>query len=461
MHWETLTAELSPERRHRLLDEAGPILLSLTENRPGDRSRLPALARTALEEAAGRMRMVPPTDTQLDELVRALLSRAGGLGFLEQLMPPVCNRYTDLVLNPSGQLWARARGDMDFTHLADQTPSHQEVWQAIESLLGPLGRACTEASPSVDARMPRDAASGFAGARLKVLHPAIVPGDGYPSLALRFFEPNPVDPQQLLAWNMLPETVLAQLLEAVGNRINILVVGGTGTGKTTLLSALCHGIPKSARIVKIEDPEELWLPHPNVATLEARPAPPGSSIPGYTVTDGVDDAMRMAPSHILVGEVRTGDAALSLFRAFMSDHSGLATFHANGPLETLVRLGVIMFADAGVPFEASRTMFVQAIQQVVHIGFTEGRRRVLGVYDVRQETGATHDVCFEPIWQSEHADPIPRLSISPATAPKSKAPRKTASGKTTRRTASTRKKRAAAPAADATVTDPTGTREQA
>ena len=171
MHWETLTAELSPERRHRLLDEAGPILLSLTGSRPGDRGRLPALARTALEEAAGRMRMAPPTDIQLDELVRALLSRAGGLGFLEQLMPPVCDRYTDLVLNPSGQLWARARGDMDFTHLADQTPSHQEVWQAIESLLGPLGRSCTEASPSVDARMPRDAASGFAGARLKVLHP--------------------------------------------------------------------------------------------------------------------------------------------------------------------------------------------------------------------------------------------------------------------------------------------------
>ena len=456
--------------------------------------------------------MAPPTDTQLDELVRALLSRAGGLGFLEQLMPPVCNRYTDLVLNPSGQLWARARGDMDFTHLADQTPSHQEVWQAIESLLGrlrmldlvrapvprgrsglpgtdaaglqPLHRSGPESQPSsgrgrggtwtthlADQRHQLAGhrvgfagahASGFAGARLKVLHPAIVPGDGYPSLALRFFEPNPVDPQQLLAWDMLPEPVLAQLLEAVGNRTNVLVVGGTGTGKTTLLSALCHGIPKSARIVKIEDPEELWLPHPNVATLEARPAPPGSSIPGYTVTDGVDDAMRMAPSHILVGEVRTGDAALSLFRAFMSDHSGLATFHANGPLEALIRLGVIMFADAGVPFEASRTMFVQAIQQVVHIGFTEGRRRVLGVYDVGLETDTTHDVRFEPVWQSEHADPIPRLSTSPAAAPKPKALRKTATGKTARRTAATRKKRAAAPAKEDTkAADPTETREQA
>lgn len=459
MHWETLTAELSPERRHRLLDEAGPILLSLTGSQPGDRSRLPALARTALEEAAGRMRMAPPTDIQLDELVRALLSRAGGLGFLEQLMPPVCNLYTDLVLNPGGQLWARARGDMDFTHLADQAPSHQEVWQAIESLLGPLGRACTEASPSVDARMPRDAASGFAGARLKVLHPAIAPGDGYPSLALRFFEPNPVDPRQLLAWDMLPEAVLAQLLEAVGNRTNVLVVGGTGTGKTTLLSALCHGIPRSARIVKIEDPEELWLPHPNVATLEARPAPPGSSIPGYTVTDGVDDAMRMAPSHILVGEVRTGDAALSLFRAFMSDHSGLATFHANGPMEALIRLGVVMFADAGVPFEASRTMFVQAIQQVVHIGFAEGQRRVLGVYGVRPETNTAHDVRFEPVWQSDHADPDLSLSTAPTAPPKPKAPRKTAAGRAARRTAPARKKRAAAE--DAKEPAPTGTKEKA
>ena len=121
-----------------------------------------------------------------------------------------------------------------------------------------------------------------------------------------------------------------------------------------------------------------------------------------------------------------------------------------------------MFADAGVPFEASRTMFVQAIQQVVHIGFAEGRRRVLGVYGVRQETGATHDVRFEPVWQSEHADPIPRLSTSPAAAPKPKAPRKTATGKTTtRRTAATRKKRAAAPAKDAKEADPSENREQA
>ena len=133
-----------------------------------------------------------------------------------------------------------------------------------------------------------------------------------------------------------------------------MVIGGTATGKTTLLSALCHGIPSAARIVKIEDPEEIWVPHPNVTTLEARPAPPGSNVPSYTVADGVDDAMRLAPTYVIVGEVRRGDAALALFRAMMSDHAGLTTFHADGPEHAAYRIGVIMYSDAGVRMEAAR-----------------------------------------------------------------------------------------------------------
>ncbi len=322
---------------------------------------------------------------------------AGGRGCLEFLFVPGGPPWTDVVLNGNGVVWGRPKDSLAFECLDQVRPAPGEVWQALEAVLSPLGRACTEASPSVDAKIPRDAETGFPGARLKILHPAITPGDGYPAFAIRFFEPKPVTPQQIVAWNMVPDAIMDFLLKAVAAGRNILIAGGTGTGKTTLLSALCHGISMHERIVKIEDPEEIWLPHLDVVTLEARPAPPGSPVPGYGVTDGVNDAMRLAPSHIIVGEVRTGTAALSLFRALMSDHAGLTTFHAHGPHEVLARLGVIMFSDAHVPFDASRSLFRQAIDLVVHIGFENGQRKVLGIHQVQQQ-GRVNRVHFDCVY---------------------------------------------------------------
>ncbi len=332
-------------------------------------------------------------------------ARQRNLGCLEFLFVPGGQKWTDVVLNGNGVVWARPKNSLSFECLEQVRPSPGEVWQALEAVLSPLGRACTEASPSVDARIPRDAETGFPGAHLKILHPAITPGDGYPAFAIRFFEQKPVNPRQIVEWGMVPDEVMGLLLQTVTTGQNILIAGGTGTGKTTLLSALCHGIPMQERIVKIEDPEEIWLPHPDVVTLEARPAPPGSPVPSYTVTDGVNDAMRLAPGHIIVGEVRTGSAALSLFRALMSDHSGLTTFHANGPQEVLARLGVIMFADSNVPFEASRSMFRQAIHLIVHIGFEGGQRKVLGVHRV-QPQGRTNRIHFDCLYPGPSGETV-------------------------------------------------------
>ena len=396
MHWEKLAQDMTPDVRTQLLAEGKRQLEDMKAGDWHHREQVLAAAQTALHAALARNPHIRTHPDQIAEMVQELAARFGGLGFLERLMPPVSDRYTDVVLNPDGSLWGRERGALQFAQVPGPRPTVQETWQAIEMLLNPLGRACSEASPSVDAKIPRNAARGFAGARLKILHPTIAPGDGYPSMSLRFFERRPVTPAQIVEWGMLSAATMEELRQCVARRQNVMIVGGTGTGKTTLLSALCHGIPEEDRIVKIEDPEEIWLPHPNVTTLEARPAPPGSAIPGYEVTHGVDDAMRMAPSHIIVGEVRTGTAALSLFRAFMSDHSGLTTFHANGPMEALHRLGVILYADAGVPFKPGRSLFRQAIAYVVHIGFHEDMRKVLGVFAVRQGTGG-QPVSFEQI----------------------------------------------------------------
>jgi len=137
---------------------------------------------------------------------------------------------------------------------------------------------------------------------------------------IRLFEPEPVRPEKLIEWGMAPEKVIGKLIEFVALEARILTFGGTVSGKTTLTSALCSGIPKTARVVKVEDPEEIWIDHPHVITLEAREAIPGTSVMPYTLKNGVDDAMRMSPRWLIVGEVRSGDAAAALFRAQMSDH---------------------------------------------------------------------------------------------------------------------------------------------
>jgi len=227
----------------------------------------------------------------------------------------------------------------------------------------------------------------------------LAPGLGYPAINIRLFEPRPVPPEQIAAWGMCPQGVMDALLEGVAQGLRVLVIGGTATGKTTFLSALAHGIPRTARIVKIEDPEEIWLPHENVVTLEARPRVVGSDVPGYSLSDGVDDAMRMAPSWLIVGEVRTGTAALSLFRAQMSDHPGLSTLHAEGPEAAIHRLGVLMWADAQVRIEAAKEMFSMAVDTVVQVGWKDGRRQVIGVWEVNPELKGGN-VTFRRLYQA-------------------------------------------------------------
>ncbi|WP_345297541.1 CpaF/VirB11 family protein [Candidatus Villigracilis affinis] len=263
------------------------------------------------------------------------------------------------------------------------TPTLTDVWRATETLLAPLGRAVTEASPSVDAKIPRQ--EGLpGGARIKIIHPVVAPGLGYPSINIRLFEDKPVPPELLVKWKVAPEKVIYGLVDLVSKALRILVIGGTASGKTTLLSALCNGIPKDARVVKIEDPEEIWLDHPHVVTLEARPAQVGSTIVPYSLASAVDDAMRMSPKWLIVGEMRRGDAVAALFRAQMSDHPGLSTFHAEGPESAITRLNLLLFNDVGVRSEGAKEMFVQAVDMIVQVGWSAGGRKMIGVWEVEK-----------------------------------------------------------------------------
>ena len=398
--WGGVSKRLTPEQMDEIVTHAAA---SLSKNLPfgalRDRQRLAGLANQAIRASVRTLSAPDPNQAQLNQMVTALVSRLGGMGFLDALMPPVSHEFTDIQLNGDGVVWVRRKGELYFERLEGVHPTQEEAWRAVEAILAPAGRALTEATPSVDVKIPRDPAIEFGGARVKAIHPVVAVGE-WPTLSIRMYEGRPVPPEKILEWNVMPEFVMQGLLQAVRNRLRVMVIGGTATGKTTLLSALCHGIEPQARIVTIEDPQELWLPHPNITTLEARPAPPGSAVPPYTIEDGVADAMRLSPTHLIVGEVRRGEAALSLFNAMMSDHAGLTTFHAESPENASFRLAVLMAAtEKRVQYTAGKGLFSLAIDLVVQVGFhpmTE-KRAGMGVWEVEPEL-KHGEVRFRELW---------------------------------------------------------------
>ena len=379
--WGASLPTLSTEDRTKIIDEVSAQFqgLSLSEMR-GDREKLVARAMPLVNAFLSRTGLYASTE-DIDSVAREIVARVGGLGFLEPLLR-TDSGLSEVTMTPHGDVWVLKKGAPSFEVLPVR-PSITEAWRAVETLLAPLGRAVTEAAPSVDAKIPRQ--DGLAGgARVKIIHPVVAPGLGYPSVNIRLFEPKPVPPSRMIEWNVAPPAVINSLVDLVSKALRVLVIGGTASGKTTLLSALCHGIPKEARVVKIEDPEEIWLDHPHGVTLEARPAQVGSSIVPYTLASAVDDAMRMSPKWLIVGEMRRGDAAAALFRAQMSDHPGLSTFHAEGPEAAVTRLNLLLYADVGIRAESAKEMFAQAIDMVVQVGWHQGTRAMLGVWEVNK-----------------------------------------------------------------------------
>lgn len=292
--WGATLNQIDDADRKRVVDEvAGQFSsMSLTEMR-SDREKLLSRIIPQVQTTLNRFGL---QTMDVEGIAREVIARVGGLGFLEPLLRTDLG-LSEITVTPNGDVWLLKKGAPSFEKMQSR-PTDIEVWRAVETLLAPLGRAVTEASPSVDAKIPRQ--EGLAGgARVKIIHPVVAPGLGYPSINIRLFEPKPVPPEKLIEWNVAPAPVINGLVKAVRQALRILVIGGTAS-KTTLLSALCYGIPREARVVKIEDPEEIWLDHPHVVTLEARPAQTGSSIVPYSLASAVDDAMRMSPKWLIV-----------------------------------------------------------------------------------------------------------------------------------------------------------------
>jgi pilus assembly protein CpaF len=350
----------------------------------------------ALIAAALRKRNCRPGVQQEGILSEELTRRILGLGFLDMLLPPARTDISEITIYSSGLVQIMRKGSVRWETI-DLRPEGGEIWRVLDRLIGPQNKTLNETNPSINAKLPATPHNP-GGGRIKALHPVIAPPGRNPSINIRLYEQKPVRPEWLLERKVMNPEMMDILQQAMEKGYRILISGGTRTGKTTLLSALCNFLPQGWRIVKIEDPEEIWVDRPTVQTVEARPQAVGTDVKPYTLADGVDDAMRMSPDYLVIGEVRDGIAAMSLFRALMTGHSGACTFHADSPREAVRRLATVMGADAGVKPHEANQMISDAVDLLVQIGIRHEVRRVVAISNVAKDL-KNGDVFFEPIFR--------------------------------------------------------------
>jgi pilus assembly protein CpaF len=346
------------------------------------RERLVAEARHERDgEVEGRIRALVEREAALlgeddrAHLARLVAERSFGLGPLEPLLgdPAV----DEVMVNGPGTVWVERAGRLEAT--AVRFEDGAQLRHAIERILAPLGRRVDEAEPLVDARLPD-------GSRVNVIIPPLAL-DG-PVLTIRRFRRRGFNPDELVARGTLSGPLAEFLRRSVLARANLLVSGGTGSGKTTTLNALSCFIPDGERIVTIEDAAELRLQQRHVVRLEARPA----NVEGrgeVTIRRLVRNALRMRPDRIVVGEVR-GAEALDMLAAMSSGHDGgLSTVHAGSPEEALRRLETLaLMADVALPLAAVREQVAGALDLVVHQRRErDGARRVVAVAEVVRVAG--------------------------------------------------------------------------
>jgi pilus assembly protein CpaF len=361
---------------------------------PAGAARVNGRIHTLVQQATQRrgLTLAPEIAREIaGELARRLL----GLGFLDLLLPPARTDLSEITVYSSGLVQLMKKGSVRW-ETVDLTPTPEEINRVLDRLLGPQNRSLNETNPSVNARLARTG-DNPGGGRIKALHPVIVPPGRNPSINIRLFEQKPVQPAWLLEKQMMTQEMMADLARAMQNGMRLLITGGTRTGKTTLLSALCSFLPSAWRILKIEDPEEIWIDRVTVQTIEARPQAVGTEVKPYSLADGVDDAMRMSPDYLIIGEVRDGKAAQALFRALMTGHGGACTFHADSPHEAAGRLAVLLGADAGVAKADALQMVADAVDLVVQIGIRAEARRVTQIARVLPG-GRESTLTLDPLW---------------------------------------------------------------
>jgi pilus assembly protein CpaF len=317
------------------------------------------------------------TDIDRARLVTEIKNELLGLGPLEPLLHD--DDVTDILVNGHAQVYVEKFGKLHPTGVTFQDDQH--LMLIIDRIVSQVGRRVDEASPMVDARL-RD------GSRINAIIPPLAL-DG-PSLSIRRFGKRRHDIESLVEKGTVTREAVAFLDAIVKARLNILVCGGTGSGKTTMLNCLSSFVPENERIVTIEDSAELSLQQPHVVRLETRPM----NLEGkgeITQRDLMKNTLRMRPDRIIVCEVRSGEV-LDMLQAMSTGHDGsIATIHANSSRECLGRLEMMMLLSGfSIPQRAMRQQIAAAINMIVHVSrMSDGSRKVLRISEVSGMEGDT------------------------------------------------------------------------
>ena len=293
-----------------------------------------------------------------------------GFGPLQPLLED--ETITEIMVNGAKNIYIERKGKIHRVPVTFENNDH--VLRIIDRIVAPLGRRIDEASPYVDARLPD-------GSRVNaVIAPISLVG---PVLTIRKFAKNPITFDQLIQFGSITPEGLQFLKACVEARLNVVISGGTGSGKTTFLNILSGFIPADERIVTIENAAELQLRQEHVVTLESRPP----NIEGrgeVTIRALVINALRMRPDRIIVGEIRD-DAALDMLQAMNTGHDGsMTTLHSNGPRDTLARLETMtLMAGMDLPARAIREQVASAINLIVHQErMRDGSRKIVNITEI-------------------------------------------------------------------------------
>ncbi|WP_413289593.1 ATPase, T2SS/T4P/T4SS family [Bdellovibrio sp. HCB337] len=304
------------------------------------------------------------------KIIKEVLEEALGLGPLEDLLADP--NVTEIMVNGHKKIFLEKSGKVQLSPVTFTSNDH--LRRIIERIVTPLGRQINESTPYVDARL-KD------GSRVNaVIEPLAIDG---PALTIRKFKKGGITPEKYAEYGSITKPMIDFLRICVENGLNVVISGGTGSGKTSLLNMMSSFIPSNERVITVEDAAELQLQQEHVVRLETRP-PSMEGSNAITIRDLIKNALRMRPDRIIVGECRDG-AALDMLQAMNTGHDGsMTTTHANSPRECLARLETLcLMSGMDLPIRAIREQIAGAVNLIVQISrLSDGSRKVLSITEV-------------------------------------------------------------------------------
>jgi pilus assembly protein CpaF len=367
---DPIISDLRQKVHHQLIDELGPVLYDKRLSEEELRRKVHDQLQSALAQERA-----PLSAADKAQLIQDVADDILGYGPIDRLLKD--ETVTEIMVNGPHKVFVERSGriELDVASFVDDT----HLRRIIDKIVSQVGRRIDEATPMVDARLPD-------GSRVNaVIHPLSIGG---PFLTIRKFAEDPFEVDDLIRFGTLDARSARFLQACVVGRLNIVVAGGTGTGKTTTLNVLSSFIPEEERIITIEDAKELQLHQEHALSLEARP-PNIEGRGAVTIRDLVKNALRMRPDRVVVGECRSGEA-LDMLQAMNTGHDGsLTTLHSNTPRDTLSRLEtLVLMAGYDLPVRAIREQMASALDVIVQLTrLRDGTRRITHITEVQGMEG--------------------------------------------------------------------------